>query len=212
VYKQSYYQDKNNTAVLALIQEFPFATLCAVNESGGVTATQIPLLLENRDGNLFLLGHVMRESEHYQALQNSKQALCIFHGPAVYVSATWYKHAHVGSTFNYLSVQASGEVAFLEQTQAALILEKLSLQFEKNDVHSPTVFHNIGDSYKKRMLPQLAAFEIKVSALEHVFKLSQDKDKESYLNVMEQLKKHGEAGQRVALEMEKRFIQVFGDK
>jgi transcriptional regulator len=45
--------------------------------------------------------------------------------------------------------------------------------------------------------------------MDTVFKLSQDRDAESYRNIITKLKEQGEAGQVIAAEMEKRITQVF---
>ncbi len=59
----------------------------------------------------------------------------------------------------------------------------------------------------------IVAFEIEVKEMNHVFKLSQDRDEQSYHNIIQKLKEQGEDGQVIAAEMEKRTKDVFpGDK
>jgi transcriptional regulator len=50
-----------------------------------------------------------------------------------------------------------------------------------------------------------------VKELNHVFKLSQDRDPKSYDNIKDRLKEQGEDGQVIAAEMEKRTKDVFPD-
>ena len=57
----------------------------------------------------------------------------------------------------------------------------------------------------------IVAFEIEVKEMDTVFKLSQDRNAQSYNNIKERLKKQGEAGQVIAAEMEKRTKEVFPD-
>jgi transcriptional regulator len=59
------------------------------------------------------------------------------------------------------------------------------------------------------MLPAIAGIEIKVEKLENVFKLSQNRDKESYLNIIGQLKKQGGDPLLIANEMAKRIDKLF---
>lgn len=55
----------------------------------------------------------------------------------------------------------------------------------------------------------IVAFEITVTGIDTVFKLSRDRDRESYLNIIERLKTRDEDGRRIALEMEKRMARLF---
>jgi transcriptional regulator len=60
-------------------------------------------------------------------------------------------------------------------------------------------------------MPAIVAFEIEILSMDHVFKLSQDRDKQSYLNIIEKLRQQGESGQVIAEEMEKRTYELFPD-
>jgi transcriptional regulator len=53
------------------------------------------------------------------------------------------------------------------------------------------------------------AFEIEVKETDTVFKLSQDRDYQSYVNIMAKLREQGEDGKVIASEMEKRTRLVF---
>jgi predicted FMN-binding regulatory protein PaiB len=55
----------------------------------------------------------------------------------------------------------------------------------------------------------IVAFEIEIKEWDAVFKFSQDRDIKSCDNIIEQLKKQGEAGQVIASEMKKRTREVF---
>ena len=57
----------------------------------------------------------------------------------------------------------------------------------------------------------IVAFEIEVTDINNVFKLSQDRDEQSYHNIIEKLKEKGEDGQVIAAEMEKRIKELFPD-
>ena len=53
------------------------------------------------------------------------------------------------------------------------------------------------------------AFEIKVTSIDHVFKLSQNKDEKSYQNIMDAFNKGNSDEQSIATEMSKRKDQLF---
>ena len=60
-------------------------------------------------------------------------------------------------------------------------------------------------------MPAIVAFEIEIIEMDNVFKLSQDRDAESYNNIKEKLKQQGEDGKVIAAEMEKRTKELFSD-
>ncbi|MBK8606059.1 MAG: hypothetical protein IPN82_04290 [Chitinophagaceae bacterium] len=55
----------------------------------------------------------------------------------------------------------------------------------------------------------IVAFEIEVTSLEHVFKLSQDRDEKSYDNIVDKLKDQGGDAEEIAVIMENRKSKVF---
>ena len=60
------------------------------------------------------------------------------------------------------------------------ILRKTTLHFENGNKQSTTIFENGAEEYKRPLMKAIVAFEIEVSELGHVFKLSQDRDEKSY--------------------------------
>ena len=55
----------------------------------------------------------------------------------------------------------------------------------------------------------IVGFEIEVTSLEHVFKLSQNRDEKSYHNIIDHLKAEGSEAAEVAKAMEERKDKVF---
>ncbi|HEU5291206.1 MAG TPA: hypothetical protein VFU05_11215 [Cyclobacteriaceae bacterium] len=88
-------------------------------------------------------------------------------------------------------------------------MQKTSLHFENNDSTSTTVYEHLPAEFKKWALQAIVGFEIEADEIDTVFKLSQDRDLKSYLNIIEKLKGQGENGQVIAAEMEKRTARVF---
>ena len=63
--------------------------------------------------------------------------------------------------------------------------------------------------YTSRLIKAIVAFEIEVTSLEHVFKLSQDRDEKSYDNIVDKLKLQGGDAEEIAVIMENRKHKVF---
>lgn len=85
----------------------------------------------------------------------------------------------------------------------------MSLHYENQEQDSPTVFDNLPVEFKQKVMKAVVAFEIEVREMDTVFKLSQERDEESYLNIIEKLKERGRDGRVLAAEMEKRTSEVF---
>jgi transcriptional regulator len=59
------------------------------------------------------------------------------------------------------------------------------------------------------MMKGIVSFEIEINDLQHVFKLSQNRDEKSYDNIIRQLKEKDSDAKKIAEIMEKRKSKVF---
>lgn len=208
MYNVPHFKTANQDEVIAFMKQHPFIILCGTDAEGKPVATHIPALLEERNGKLFLLAHIMRKQAHTKAFEANPNVLAIFSGAHTYVSAGWYENKQVASTWNYQAVHAKGVLKFLDEQGLHNLLTRLTDHFE-NDPHSPAAVRNMDESYVSNMMKAIVAFEIEVTAVEHVFKLSQNRDSKSYENIIEHLKEHDADSKTIAEEMQKRKSQIF---
>jgi transcriptional regulator len=211
MYDLPYHKEKNEQVVKEFIDEHPFAFLVGCDSENKPIATQVPVFIEEHDGKKILRGHIMKNTDHHKAFLHNQNVLVVFTGHHTYVSATWYSNPHQASTWNYMSVHAKGIIRFLDGTALESILRKTTLHFEKHNQHSATVFDNLPTEYKQKLMKAIVAFEIEVRELNHVFKLSQDRDSQSYHTIKEKLKEQGGDARVIAAEMEKRTKELFPD-
>jgi transcriptional regulator len=211
MYNFSYFKENDKQTILNFIEENPFAFMTGSYLSGGQVATQIPILLDERNGELFLQGHFMRNTDHHKAFIENPNALIVFTGPSCYVSASWYNNPQIGSTWNYMSVQISGEVNFMTNEELIAFMRKLTLKFEKGNTQSLTFYDNLPEQFLNKMMPAIAGFEIKAVKIENVFKLSQNRDEKSYLNIISKLDELGGNSALIATELKKRKAELFPD-
>ncbi len=211
MYNFSYFKETDKDVLFQFLDDHPFAFLTGSFASGKQVATQIPMLFEERDGTLYLQGHIMRNTDHHKAFVENPQGLVVFSGPSAYVSASWYTNPHMGSTWNYMSVHARGTIDFMPKEGLIALMRKFTLKFERGDTSSPTIYDNLSDDYVKKMLPAIVGFEMKVEELENVFKLSQNRDEQSYRNIIGQLEKQGGNAALIATEMKNRQSKLFPD-
>jgi transcriptional regulator len=212
MYHFSYFKEPDKEAVLSFLEEYPFAFLSGCDPNGKPVATQVPMLVEERDNELYLQAHIMRNTDHHKAFMQNPNALLVFTGPSCYVSASWYTNPQSGSTWNYMSVHITGEIQFMKDEALHTFMQKLTLQYEKKNLASPTVFNNIPESYKQKMLPAIVGFEIKAAKIDTVFKLSQNKDELDYTNIITKLEAEGGQAVLIAAEMKKRHAKLFTNK
>lgn len=209
MYHFSYFKEKDKKVIQDFIENNPFAFLSGSFLSGSQVATQIPVLIEERNGELYLQGHIMRNTDHHKAFVENPNALVVFTGPSTYVSASWYSNPQIGSTWNYMSVHISGQINFMSMDELIQFMRKFTLKFENGNTGSHTIYDNLPDQYVSKMMTAIVGFEIKAKKMENVFKLSQNRDEKSYLNIISKLEKQGGSSALIALEMKKRKTTLF---
>lgn len=175
MYNLPQFKEKDEELVKEFMRKHSFATIIANGDPYPV-ATQVPLLIEERDHCLVFKGHVMRQTDHYRAFEKNKDVLCLFTGAHSYVSASWYTSPQVASTWNYMTVHAKGQLKFVGDEELLDILEKTTAHYEQNDA-SPASYHHLPAEYVTKLAQAIIGFEIKVKSLDHVFKLSQNRKK-----------------------------------
>lgn len=208
MYDLPHYKEPDQEVLLQFMRDHPFAMIIATANNSAY-ATQLPLLIDKRPDAFYLKGHMMRKQDHQQAFENNPEALVIFTGPQAYVSAGWYSNPQQASTWNYMSVHVRGCLQFLPESALESILQEVSLHFELNNAAAAPVYNNLPPAYRQRLIKSIIGFEIKIESLEHVFKLSQNRDEESYDHIISHLGNTAGDGEELAAYMHKRRSQLF---
>lgn len=208
MYNLPYHKDKDAGSVLAFMKTHPFIIICGADAKGAPVATQIPVLIKEEGNKIILHGHMMRNTDHHKAFIDNPQTLALFNGPHTYVSASWYSNPKQGSTWNYMSVQAHGKIAFLEEDALIKILEETTTHFEQSPSSSAR-FSELSPTYVQQMVKAIVAFKIEVTQLEHIFKLSQNRDQASYENIITRLEQQDDNARQIAREMQVRKDHLF---
>ncbi|MES2380042.1 MAG: FMN-binding negative transcriptional regulator [Bacteroidota bacterium] len=211
MYNLPNHKENNPQIIKEFIAKYPFAFLTGCDAENKPIATQIPLFIEEENGKRFLRGHIMKDTDHHKTFLHNSNILAVFTGHHTYVSGTWYSNPYIPSTWNYMSVHVKGTIKFLDDNALANVLRKVSLHFENYNEASTTIYDNLPAEFIQRATPYIVAFEIEITEIDTVFKLSQDRDYESYKNIIAKLQQQDEAGRVIAAEMENRIHQVFPD-
>jgi transcriptional regulator len=204
MYKFPYYTEADEKKVIAFMKENPFAILTGTGSNYPV-ATQIPLEVEEKDGKIFLTGHLMKKTDHHLAFEKNNNVLVIFTGPHCYISASWYSNPQIASTWNYMTVHAKGKITFTDEAGTYNAIREVTNKFEGTETIG--AFNNLSKEYIAQMIKAIVGFTIAVESVDNVFKLSQNRDEFSKLKIIEELKKRGDENSvKIAEEMKSRLV------
>jgi transcriptional regulator len=203
MYNISYFKANNQEEVFAFMQANPFVTICGVDENGLPIAAQVPILIKQEDDQLMISGHLMRKQDHTNAFEKNNDVLVIFSAPSAFVSASWYKEKGIASTWNYQTVHVIGKMKMKDDAHLYQLLTDLTMHFEK-DPNAPTQIKNLDPEYVQQNMKAIVSFDIEVTELKNVFKLSQNRDEESHQNIQKELSKGDAACQYMAAAMKRK--------
>ena len=203
MYNISYFTEPDRELIIAFMKEYSFAMVTGIGENYPV-ATQLPLEIEEKDGRVFLKGHLMRKTDHHLAFEKNNNVLVLFNGPHCYVSAGWYNNPNTASTWNYMTVHARGKIIFTDEKGTYEAVKSVTNEYEGTETKA--AFNNMPQEYIKPLLKAIVGFCIEVETIENVFKLSQNKTREEKENIIKHLINRNEKDDMmIAKEIEKRL-------
>lgn len=201
MYIPDIYRNENRSEILRFIEENSFAIL--VNQSNGkINATHIPLFIEeSNDHKLVLSGHISKLNPQCKNFAENGNVLAIFSGAHSYISSSWYDYEEV-PTWNYMAVHVEGKIEILNEEQKHLHLENLVNKYEKNSEKPIST-----KSLSKETMSQangILAFNIIMTNIDAVKKLSQNKSENNKKSIISHLEKsENECAKCIANEMKK---------
>ena len=183
MYIPELYKNDNQKEIQSFIHQNGFAVL--VNQiNGKLWATHTPLMLEEKNGKQFLVGHISKENPQAESFKTNDEILAIFSGAHAYISSSWYDHENV-PTWNYLAVHVYGNLKLHSLEESIEALKRLVDKYEAKS-EKPV---RVEDLSRKTMMQArgIVSFEIEISAIEAKKKLSQNRDDKNYRNIISKL-------------------------
>jgi len=179
VYLPPAFTETRTELLIAHIERYEFGLLVSHGDTGMI-ASQIPFLVERRDGIMYLQGHLARANPQGADLGGAgdanSEALAIFAGPHAYVSPNWYAAGPAVPTWNYASVHAYGAARTIADGDwLRALLHRLTLRHEAREPAPPWRMEDLPEAYLRSMLNGIVGVEIAVSRIEGKFKLSQNR-------------------------------------
>ncbi|MHA4894587.1 FMN-binding negative transcriptional regulator [Pedobacter sp. PWIIR3] len=190
MYQPPYFTKENHQEVLDFMHKNPFVTLIGFDGIFPV-ATQVPVQIDVRENIVYLIGHMMTKTDHFEAYSRYTNVMAMFQGAHTYVSASVYKDPASASTWNYMTVQAKGKIRMFTPEETYQVIKNLTNQYE-DPASSPAAFHKMSEDYIQRNLKAITGFELKVTDLKHVFKLSQNHPQENRDAIIKDLKERAD--------------------
>ncbi|HLY46235.1 MAG TPA: FMN-binding negative transcriptional regulator [Stellaceae bacterium] len=176
VYLPPAFTEARPEVLIEHIERYDFGLLVSHGEAG-IVASQIPFLVERRDGQVFLQGHLARPNPQVADLAAGGEALAIFQGPHAYISPNWYAAGPAVPTWNYAAVHAYGTLQ--ANDDARWLHELLGRLTDRHEAREPGAqpwrMQDLPERYLASMLAGIVGVEIAVSRLEGKFKLSQNR-------------------------------------
>jgi len=210
MYNLPQYKEAEKENMLSFMKAHPFVMLIGTDKNARIELTQIPVMIEEREGKLFLAGHIHRKSSHHLALEEVPHAVAVFTSSHSYISATWYTGSpNQASTWNYVSIHARGNIKWMSEEGLITFLKKLTLHYENYNRSATPVYENLPEDYTSRLIKGIIGFEMEVTSLENVYKLSQTRDEKSYDSIVNELKQKGDGENEIAAMMEERKKKLF---
>ncbi len=199
MYIPNYFKNENIEEVKQFLVENSFGILIS-QVNGKISGTHIPMELDiDKDGNDILVGHISKDNPQAENLIHNDEILAIFNGLHSYISSSWYQKENV-PTWNYIAVHIYGKVQLIEGEELLNSLKKLVDKYEKKSKNPVSV-----EKMSSKTLNQIngiIGFSIKINEIQAAYKLSQNRDKIDYNNIISELEKN-ENSINIAQEMKK---------
>lgn len=187
--------------ILGFIKKYNFATLISKGESN-LVATHLPFNVLAENETYFLQGHLSKANPQFESIVD-QEVMVIFMAGHHYISPSWYNHRNV-PTWNYIAIHVYGKCKRIEGERLLQHLDSL-MNYHEQIVDFPQEMKDIPKNIFNKDLKGLYGIEIQIDRIEAAYKLSQNRDDESYQNVIKSLEKiNTDHSNFIAIEMKKR--------
>ncbi|MCR5881001.1 FMN-binding negative transcriptional regulator [Phenylobacterium sp. J367] len=168
----------------------PFVTICAAPD-GRPRVAHAPAVVRRLDGGLAVDFHLSRGNALSPFLATGFRAVAVSLGPEAYVSPDWYESPDQVPTWNYVSVEAEGPVAILDEAGLIAQVDALSAQEEARLLPKrPWTRAKMSPGVFEKMVRGIVGARLTVERLEGISKLSQNKAEADRLGVIAALGDH----------------------
>ncbi len=190
---QSQFRETDEEKIVEFIQANPFAAVISF-DGGKPIATHIPFeIVREADGQFVLEAHFARANPQWKTLTQNEEVLTIFTGAHAYISPRWYTEPHsTVPTWSYLIVHVYGKPQLItDETELGEHLVKLVERYENQTSYDLT---KVPAATMGKLTRGVVGFKIAVTRFEASFKLNQNRNRQSYQNIIAELEKRTDEG------------------
>lgn len=205
MYISKLYREEDRVEIVEFLKQNEFATLVTYD---GEKPTASHLLMEvmEEGEKLFINGHMSKANPLWKTFEKNPEVLIIFQGPHTYISPTWYNHTNV-PTWNYQSIHIYGKPRIVTDHEETY--KMLSRLIARNEGNPSYRMETLPPDLVVKEMKGIVAFQVEVARIEANYKLSQNRDDESYWSVVSHLdERKDEMSHGVAEAMKKQRPQA----
>jgi transcriptional regulator len=190
MHPQPAFRETDAAVLLAHLARHPFVTLAAAPK-GRLLVAHAPVVVRHPESGLVLDFHLSRGNALAAAIADGFRAVAVSLAADAYISPDWYESADQVPTWNYLSVEAEGPVAALDDAGLVALLDDLSAQEEARLApKAPWTRAKMPPGKFDQMTRAIMGSRMTVERLEGITKLSQDKNPADRAGVIAALGDH----------------------
>jgi len=169
------YAPRGDAQVAGLVRDNPFAAVISTGP-GGPVATHLPVIIPPA-GRLaaggVLWGHLARANPQWQTFEAARPVLLIFTGAHAYVSPAHYQREPSVPTWNYSAVHVTARPQLLPPGAATMQVLTATVQAVEARCGTGWDMRASLDRFQ-HLAAGVVAFWLRITAVQAVFKLSQD--------------------------------------
>ncbi|WP_239738400.1 FMN-binding negative transcriptional regulator [Mammaliicoccus sp. H-M32] len=183
-----HYKENDIQEIKSFMLEHQFVTIIT-NDGDKPIATHVPINIHEKNGEIYVTGHLAKNNDQWRLLNKASNVLIIFQGPHAYISSTWYEKEDV-PTWNYQSVHVYGDSRLLSESE---LIEDLTYLLNKYEGHreNGATWDNMSENTRKQ-INGIIGFEIEVKEIQAAYKLSQTRTEQDKNNIISKLKESGD--------------------
>ncbi|MEB7725351.1 MULTISPECIES: FMN-binding negative transcriptional regulator [Mammaliicoccus] len=188
MYIPKHYKENDIQEIKSFMLEHQFVTIIT-NDGDKPIATHVPINIHEKNGEIYVTGHLAKNNDQWRLLNKASNVLIIFQGPHAYISSTWYEKEDV-PTWNYQSVHVYGDSRLLSESE---LIEDLTYLLNKYEGHrdNGATWDNMSENTRKQ-INGIIGFEIEVKEIQAAYKLSQTRTEQDKNNIISKLKESGD--------------------
>lgn len=200
MYIPKYFKVENVDGILDFVQKNSFGTI-VTTKKGKPIATHLPLGLNKKGDDYYITGHMAYGNPQWRTFETCRDVLIMFQGPHAYISSSWYNQENV-PTWNYQAVHVYGKAIILENDELIEDLTKMLEKYEGNR-ENPVLWDKLSTHLLEKELKGIVGFKIKVGEIQAAYKLSQNRNKSDYINIISKLQNEGNSNSEQMAELMK---------